>query len=179
LKVRPLILTGPPGVGKTTVAAFLAGREQRSVHVEADRFFAFISSGFVEPWDPASAEQNELTMRIAASAAASYAEAGYMTIFEGIVIPRWTLGVVRDAFEAAGVPASYAVLRAPHSECAGRVHGREGNPDLFEPSVLAAISSEFDDLGPFERHAIDVAGMDAEQAATAVSTRLADGSLDL
>jgi hypothetical protein len=66
------------------------------------------------------------------------------------------------------------------TRCAERsVHGCEGRPDLFEPGVLAAISSEFDDLGEFEGHAIDVAGMDAEEAATVVSARLADGSLAL
>lgn len=59
------------------------------------------------------------------------------------------------------------------------VNEREGLPDAFEPSVPAAIGSEFDDLGQFERHAIDVDGMDVEQAAAAVSARLADGTLDL
>lgn len=174
-----LILTGPPGVGKTTVAGHLTRRADRAVHLEADRFFHFIRSGFIEPWDPASAEQNQLVMRTAAVAAASYANAGYTTVFEGIVIPRWTLGVIRETLEAAGVPASYAVLRAPHSICAERVHVREGDPDLFEPSALAAIGSEFDDLGEFEPHAIDVAGMDAEQATAALSTRLTEGTLAL
>jgi len=174
-----LILSGPPGVGKTTVAGTLSRRADRAAHLEADRFFSFISSGFVDPWDPASAEQNEIVMRTAAEAAASYANAGYSTIFEGIVIPRWTLGVIRETLEAAGVPAAYAVLRAPQSQCADRVHGREGDPDLFEPSVLAAISSEFDDLGEFERHAIDVDGLDAEQAASAVAARLEEGTLAL
>ena len=174
-----LILTGPPGVGKTTVAGLLAQRAERSAHLEADRFFFFIRSGFVEPWDPASDEQNQLVMRTAAEAAANYAQAGYSTILEGIVIPRWTLGVIRETFETAGVPTAYAVLRAPHSTCADRVHRREGDPDLFEPGVLAAISSEFDDLGEYERHAIDVAGMDAEQTAAVVTTRLAEGDLAL
>jgi broad-specificity NMP kinase len=174
-----LILTGPPGVGKTTVAGLLAQRAERSVHLEADRFFFFIKSGFVEPWDPASAEQNQMAMRTAAEAAASYANAGYFTIFEGVVIPRWTLGVIRKTLEAAGVAASYAVLRAPHAECAARVHGREGDPELFEPRVLAAISAEFDDLEEFGPHAIDVAGMNAEQTATAVATRLEENDLAL
>jgi predicted kinase len=113
-----MILTGAPGVGKTTVAAILARRAKRSVHVEADRFFFFIRGGFVEPWDRASDAQNQLAMRTAAAAAASYAAAGYWTILEGIVIPRWTLGVIRETFAAAGVPTAYAVLRAPHSDCA-------------------------------------------------------------
>ena len=174
-----LILTGPPGVGKTTVAGILAGHAERAAHLEADRFFFFIRAGFIEPWEPASHEQNQVVMRIAAEAAASYAAAGYETILEGIVIPRWTLGVIRETFQAVGVPVAYAVLRAPHSVCASRVHEREGDPDLFEPGVLTTISSEFDRLGEFERHAIDVAEMDAEQAAAAVAARLAEGDLAL
>jgi predicted kinase len=174
-----LILTGPPGVGKTTVAGILAHRRERAVHLETDRFFHFIRSGFVAPWEPESAAQNELAMGIAAEAAASYAAAGYWTVLEGIVIPRWTLGVIRETLEEAGVPTAYAVLRAPQSVCDARVQEREGGPDLLEPGVLARIGAEFEDLGEFEPHAIDVAELDAEQAAAAVSTRLTGGDLAL
>jgi predicted kinase len=174
-----LIITGPPGVGKTTVAGILAHRDEPAVHVEADRFFYFIRSGLIAPWDPASREQNETVMSIASTAAASYAAAGYSTILDGIVIPRWTLGLVRETFEFAGVPAAYAVLRAPQEVCVARVQEREGDPELLAPNVLAGICSEFDDLGEFERHAIEVAGMDAESAAATVAARLDNRSLDL
>jgi len=41
------------------------------------------------------------------------------------------------------------------------------------PSGVRGVSGEF------ERHAIDVDGMDAERAAAVVSSRLAAGTLDL
>jgi len=174
-----LILTGPPGVGKTTVAGRLAQRGQRSVHLEADRFFFFIKSGFVEPWEPASHDQNQLVMRTAAEAAARYAAAGYATILEGIVIPRWTLGVVRETLQDADIPTSYAVMRAPREHCIARVQEREGHPDAYAPDMLAALCAEFDDLEAFERHAIDVTGLDTEQTAAAVAARLEAGDLAL
>jgi adenylate kinase family enzyme len=71
-----LILTGPPGVGKTTVAGILAARRQRAVHLEADRFFRFIAAGYVEPWKRESHQQNRLVMEIVAGAATAYAGAG-------------------------------------------------------------------------------------------------------
>ena len=72
-----LILTGPPGAGKTTAARLLvAAGSERAVHVEADRFFSFIASGYVAPWTPESHDQNTVVMRIVARAAAGYADAG-------------------------------------------------------------------------------------------------------
>jgi adenylate kinase family enzyme len=43
-----LILTGPPGVGKTTTAGLVTERSARAVHLESDAFFHFIRSGYVE-----------------------------------------------------------------------------------------------------------------------------------
>ena len=179
MRPKVLILTGPPGVGKTTVGRILTERSERGVHLEVDHFFFFIRSGLIDPWEPESAAQNEVAMRAAAAAAARYAEAGYTTIFDGIVVPRWTLGVIRETIEAAGLPVAYAVLRAPQSECLARFVEREGSPDLLDPEIVAGIGAEFDDLGELERCAVDVAGLGAEQAADALAARLAVGTLDL
>ena len=44
-----LILTGPPGVGKTTTAEVFARHSPHGVHLESDVFFNFIRSGYIEP----------------------------------------------------------------------------------------------------------------------------------
>jgi predicted kinase len=171
-----LIVTGPPGVGKTTVAGILAGRSDRAVHLEADAFFRFISAGYVEPWKRESNEQNEIVMRIVAGAASGYAEAGYFTIVDGIVIPTWFFEPLRDALHEAGQTVAYAVLKAPLSVCAERIHDREGGP-LVDSAVIEQLWTSFADLGDLERNVIDLEGKTRGEAADLLERRLTDGTL--
>jgi predicted kinase len=171
-----LIVTGPPGVGKTTVAGTLAARSDRSVHLEADAFFRFISSGYVEPWTPESREQNRTVMGIVADAAVAYAGAGYFTIVDGILIPGWFLEPLRDALLDRGHPVECVVLRAPLAACLSRVQQREGAPPV-DASAIEQVWRSFANLGELERSALDVEGGDREEVAERIARRLPDGLL--
>jgi predicted kinase len=171
-----LILTGPPGAGKTTTAAALVARFPRAVHLESDRFFQFIRSDYVEPWRPESAEQNRVVMQIVAEAAAGYAAAGYLTVIDGIVIPGWFLEPVRDALHAAGHQVALAVLRAPLSVCLARVQEREGAPSV-DPGAIEQIWQSFTDLGPLEKNVIDVGSTCTDDVPDTLTRHLGEGRL--
>jgi len=171
-----LILTGAPGAEKTTTARLLAAAEERAVHLEADTFFRFIQTGYVEPWKPESHQQNTIVMRIVAGAAAAYAAAGYFTIIDGIVSPRWFFEPLRNSLRGAGHRVAYAVLRAPLAVCLPRaVSGESGK--LSDGAVVKRLWEEFADLGSLERHVIDIDTESADEVAALLVQRLRDGQL--
>lgn len=149
-----LVLTGPPGSGKTTVAHALATRFEHAAHLEADRFFGFIRSGYMEPWESHSHPQNTVVMRIVANAAGAYARAGYFTILDGIVLPRWFLRPVQDWLESEGHSVAYVVLRAARETCVSRAARRTGE-GLADRAVIERLWQDFSDLGALEAHAVD------------------------
>lgn len=166
-----LILTGPPGAGKTTVAGLLARRFDRAAHVESDLFFRFIVAGRIEPWKPESQAQNTTVMHIVARASAAYANSGHFTIIDGIVLPRWFLGPVREVLGSEGLAVSYAVLRAREETCVARAASRS-QAELGEAGVIRELWQQFADLGELESHVLITDETPPEETADTLAARL-------
>lgn len=145
-----LVVTGPPGAGKSTVARRLAKRFDPSVLVTGDAFFGFLATGAIPPWLPESDAQNEIVTRAAASAAGRYAAGGYMTIFDGIVGP-WFLPTF---FAATGLDRlDYVVLQPPVELCIDRVATRRGH-DFNDAAATRKMHQEFAHADIDRRHVL-------------------------
>jgi hypothetical protein len=129
-----LVISGPPGAGKSAVAAMAADSFDLSILVKGDAFFSFLRRGAVEPWLPESAAQNDVVTAAAGAATGRFADGPHTVVYDGVVGP-WYLSTF---LQHAGVAfLSYAVLLPPVEQCVEQVRHRVGHGFTDEPATRA------------------------------------------
>ena len=77
------IITGPPGVGKSTISKSLTNNLAKSVLLEGDDIYHHVVSSYVSPWK----EGNHLDLfwKVSIDNIKTYLEAGYDVVFNYII----------------------------------------------------------------------------------------------
>ncbi|HEV2887943.1 MAG TPA: AAA family ATPase [Jatrophihabitans sp.] len=168
-----IVIAGPPGAGKSTVARILADGFARSALVVGDDFFAFVRQGYIDPWLDEANQQNDVVIRAAAAATGRLVTGGYQVVYDGVIGP-W--------FSAAFLAATgleemhYAVLLPSLDCCQARVTDRTGH-GFSDLAATEQVHRQFAGAGIDERHLFTDDRDDPDTTAARVRARISDGSL--
>jgi len=162
-----VIVTGPPGVGKTTAASAVAASYDRSAIVTGDHFFDALQSGRIEPWLPESHSQNIDVLDITLDTASGYASRGWTTVLEGIFGP-WFLDTITERL--ADHEVHYAVLMSDLERCLSRFTQRD--PGVGDDAARK-MHHEFSTASIDAKHIIDASG--SAEATSAELMRAIEG----
>jgi predicted kinase len=152
------IITGTPGAGKTDLAKRLAASTERGAHIPGDLFFTFISR-LIEPTDPDSHDQNTAVVLAMVQSAIALASRGYDVYLDAVLGP-WFLPTVASELLKLQMPVAYVILRLPVGEALLRVKQRDTN---FDEQILLKLHPQFEDVGPYEKHVLEVSGLTRDE----------------
>lgn len=168
-----IIVTGPPGAGKSTVSGLVADSFDSSVLIPADWFFGLWRRGAIDPWLPRALPQATVAFGAAAAATGAFARADCRVVYDGFI----PLGDVPGFAAAARLSVlHYAVILPPVTTCVDRVTSRAGH-GFTSPGATRAMHRDFTQATLDARHLITDAEAAPEDAARQILDRLASGSL--
>ena len=172
-----LVLSGPPGSGKTTVARALAeGADRATVHLATDVFYVAIRKGFVQPFLPEAAKQNEVVIDVIVAAMTGYAKGGYDVV--DVIVGPWSLPQFVSGARRGGLDLSFVVLRPSFDETFARAVARVGK-ELKASGPIRGLYGAFAKLGALEGHVIDMTGETVDATTRRVRQGLVAGEFAL
>jgi tRNA uridine 5-carbamoylmethylation protein Kti12 len=170
-----IVVSGPAGVGKSTVSRLIAAAFNRSVHLQTDDLLASVVNGWVDPALPEAERQNEAIGAALAVAAMSFAQDGYTTIVDGYLFPDGVAGLA-DACRGRHLSCHYVVLAADAETCWTRASDRPEGRWPLEPGPVAQVYARFANCGVDETHVVE-ATANEDEVASIVLAALRDGTL--
>ena len=170
-----LILTGPPGAGKSSVALALADRYDRVAHVNVDTLRHFITpTGYRAPGKDGFERQHALAVRNACDLARNYMAERFAVIIDDVVPARADLDLYLEALKDLDAAVHYVRLLPSLAVCHERNRGRRA--DRVPDERLDVVYAEFAAAGDMPGSVIDSAGMTVEATADRLQALTTSGA---
>lgn len=142
------IITGPCGVGKSTISQKLAEQFDLSCHINVDLLYGMVISGYVKPWKDDGKLMN-LLWRNVCSLIKNFANENYTVILDYIVFPEH----LKYMIEELKLKVKYVVLTADKDTIRNRDLLRPADEVMGERAI--ELLEEFNAKGINHKYLID------------------------
>lgn len=124
------IITGPAGVGKSTISKKLAQLKDKSVLIEGDEIYHQVVGGYIQAWK----EGNHLQTfwKVCLNSIETYLEDGFDVIFNYIINPE-NIRIIKDRFK--NYPIKFVVLLVDEATLLARDKKRPKNCQMKERCI--------------------------------------------
>lgn len=159
-----LILTGPPGAGKSSVAQALADRYDRVAHIDVDTLRGFITpTGYIAPDKPGWERQRALATRNACTLAQNFMAERFAVIIDDVVTSRAELDLYIEGLTPVGVPVHFVRLLPSREACQTR--NRERRTGRMGAGRIEVVYDQFEAAGEMPGSVIDSSSLSIEATA--------------
>ena len=155
------VITGPAGVGKSTVSRKIAESSGKSALIEGDDLYAQIIGGYVNPWE----EGNYLDTfwKLSLSSIRVYLEDGFDVVFNYIVSPD-QLEMIRNEF--SNCELRFVVLLVDEETILARDKRRPAEFQMKERCII--LLNEFKEHNYPVEYILDTSHMTVDETVSSV-----------
>ena len=157
------IVTGPAGVGKSTISKKIAEQKTKSALVEGDEIYNQVVGGYVQAWK----EGNHLNTfwKICISAIKTYLEDGFDVVFNYIVTPN-QIKMIKENFKDYEI--KFIVLLVDENTLLSRDKERPEDCQMKERCIT--LLNEFKNYNYDSKNILDTTSLSAAETANIVET---------
>lgn len=156
------LITGPAGVGKSTVSKRLAETKEKSALIEGDDIYNQVVGGYVYPWEDGN--HLDLFQKICDNNILAYLEEGYDVIFNYIIEPE-DLEMFKKQFKKYDI--KFVVLLVNEETLLLRDKERPEDCQMKERCI--ELLNEFKEYNFNQNNIIDTSTMTVDEIVNAIN----------
>lgn len=158
------IITGPAGVGKSTISKKVAINKEKSVLIEGDDIYHQVIGGYVPAWK----QGNHLNIfwKICINTIDTYLKAGYDVIFN-YIIPPISFNVLREKFKNYNI--KFVVLLVDEKTIIERDNCRPTDCQMHERCIALLDNFKKYDFG--KDYSLDTSNLSIDETIKIIETR--------
>lgn len=160
------LITGPCGVGKSTIAKEIAKNMENSALIEGDRIYHMVIGGYVKPWND-DGVYLELFWDNVIALTENFIKRGITVVIDYIIYPEDLKKVVK-ILKAKNVEIKYTVLIAEENALLKR--DNERNIDCQMGARSIELLNEFKNLDIKNQYILDTTDLNIEECGNRIIT---------